>query len=824
MKSILHTEDFIATNLPKELPPMDVKPVEDGGVLERFFKVREEFPDEVTVLEPKKSADYPAILSRTFYIAPTGDDKGDGSEGAPFATLGRAISAMEGKPGARIVFRGGTYTLSESFKVDGENKLGTKEAPLFIEAYEGETPILTAAYTLCGADFHAVTEENIGAEMFSRFNTFIPNNTDNIYVADLPSLGFTPEMYSKITSKGEPLLYIDGKLRTLARYPNTNPERLPALTSDADVLKQGRIEAIASIFYKDHKDEDDGFKIRIVRENAFYDHISRWKSVPDMWGNLQLYAEWTGGRFPVTFKQDDGDSFILESDANTNWGVRYNKECKSFYFNIAEELDAEGEWYLDRQTGKLYIWQDAPLAPDVEVAFVSKDVHLFDLKNMTNTVIDGLHFWGTLGSAIYMEDSDSVMIQRCVVHDVGKIAIDIKRTRNSAVIHMDMYRTTEWMISFDGHNDRKNMIPDRNLIQNCHFHHCRKPFTVTTRGVLFCVSHNLFDTHAIMYLTNAMESIYEYNEFRNGIQGVMDMGPVYCSNFNPKGQHIRYNYFNDINFSHCGIYTDDLSSDNYVYGNIFVYARVRPHLDCGLGMHIHCGSQNVAYNNVFVNAGAAGIKDAVNYCVKNVRDKDGNKMNIRHRIYKQQEVIEADDVYWGGSMSGRWEPMTEYAKDFFYDMCDGEAYRRRFPNVIMWYDELFKHMKNREALGEAYSATEANWTWEEQEGTKYPWGNQPLADFLDSQPDDTRHIYLRSATYNALLNNVFIGCEKDIEMFSRWNVMTTMVRDNYGYDRESPYYEMALSGDIAPLAKAETWKDTVPNFEALHFEKMGLCR
>ena len=60
MANHVFEEDFIATNLPKKLTPLDIAPVEDGGVMERFFKTVEEFPDEVTVIARKKASDYPA--------------------------------------------------------------------------------------------------------------------------------------------------------------------------------------------------------------------------------------------------------------------------------------------------------------------------------------------------------------------------------------------------------------------------------------------------------------------------------------------------------------------------------------------------------------------------------------------------------------------------------------------------------------------------------------------------------------------------------------------------------------------------------------------
>ena len=830
MKSILHDEDFIATNLPKELPAVQAAPVEDGGVAERFFKVKDFLPDEVTVVKPKKSSDYPASFSRTFYIAPTGDDKGDGSEDAPFATLDRAISAMEGKPGARIVFRGGIYTLKAGFKLDGaQNQLATKDAPLFIEAYPGEKPELTASYGFSGKDFAPVSEKNTDSEMLSRFNTFIPNNTANIYVADLVSLGFTPDMYGENSPSGTPILYIDGEAKTLVRYPNANEPMLATFVSNEDILKQPRVAAIASQNYAKYKDATDGFKLRISPENAFYSHMSKWKKTDDIWAALALYAEWERGRYQLTLTDGENGALVAECSTNCRWGLRYTEYNDGYYYNVAEELDADGEWYLDRKEGKLYIWLTAPLAPDARVSFVTKTLHCFDLSHIKNTVISGFTFWGTLGSAIRLTESENVLIQNCEVHDVMQAGMLLTKIRSCGVIHSDFHHTTSVMLKLIGVNDRKSMTPDRNFIQNCRFYDPMTQAEVHMAGVMCCASHNHFHEGLLYgggyenFFEHNCESIIEYNEFDRGSQTSFDSGPYYCSGFPSEGIHIRYNYFHNINHSDIIVYIDDMACGNYIYGNILAYGYDGP-TDRGLGVHLHCGAQNVMYNNIVVNTARAGISDSVNYCVKDVLDEKGEKMNVQHRIYSCGEVKDTYEVYWAGSNSPHWPVMSEATLNYYYDFFEGEGYNRRFPNSVIRYGELAKHIRNRAAKGEQYDPRRAYWSFTEQKGCKYPWGNQPLADFLDSQPDDTREIYLRSTSFSYIANNVYLGCTCDINQFCRWNVLTSVVQDNLGLNKEDTRFAQAMAGDYAALAKPSMWQAVIPHFEAIPFEKMGLTR
>lgn len=811
-------EDFIATNLPKKLTPLDVAPVEDGGVMERFFKTVEEFPDEVTVISRKKASDYPASCERVFYIAPNGSDENTGDLEHPFATLARAVKAMDGKAGARIICRGGTYVLTEAMALDGDLP-SSKDAPLFIEAYEGEKPVFTAANTVKGKNFAPVSEENAGKEMMRRFNVFSECNTDNIYVADLFSLGFTQEMLGKITVGGSPILYIDGEAQTLVRYPNKNARLLKVYTGEENILKQCKVTTATSKLYLDHKEDPDGWKLQFTEDNEFFEHASMWKYTPDMWFHAALYQEWHRWFYPVTLTAEADDTITVESAVNCSWGLLNHRGNNGYFANIPEELDCEGEWYLDRNTGKLYIWREEPLSPDAQVSLITARHNLFDFKNLSYVVLDGMTFWGTLGYGLAMEDCHDMLVQNCRAHDTMGSAFRLERVQNTAVIFCELYHTNAAMLFMRGLNQRRDMIPDRNIVQNCRFHTPIVQSAIEMHGVMCAATHNyLRDT--VIGVSGTVESIYEYNEFDRASQITFDSGPFYCSGMGVKGLHMRYNYFHDINKSRYGIYIDDLACANYAYGNIFVYARENS--GGGKCINIHSGNQNVVYNNVCVNAPLSAIKDDINYYVHNVKGPDGEMMGGLFRTISLQETTD-EYVEWGGALGYRWIPMsTNCANAYETTYFEGSAYASRLPNTSRWAHELHMHKQNREAMGDAYDCNAATFSWTPRTDTKYPWGDQSLSDFLASCPDSDRELYLRSPAYNAYINNVFLGCRHDIEQYTLWGVLTCDVHDNYGFSADDERFEMALDGNVAPLAKAETWRDVIPNFKDIPFEKIGL--
>jgi hypothetical protein len=73
----------------------------------------------------------------TFYVAPGGADTNPGSQAAPFATLGRALRALN--PGDTLLVRGGTYVENIT---DAGIKAATSAAPVVVKNFPGERPVL----------------------------------------------------------------------------------------------------------------------------------------------------------------------------------------------------------------------------------------------------------------------------------------------------------------------------------------------------------------------------------------------------------------------------------------------------------------------------------------------------------------------------------------------------------------------------------------------------------------------------------------------------------------------------------------------------------
>jgi len=76
-----------------------------------------------------------ASFGATYVVAPGGNDSNPGSASAPFRTIGKGVAVA--RAGDIVQVRAGTYVESVTI-----NQSGTAAAPIRIQAYPGETPVL----------------------------------------------------------------------------------------------------------------------------------------------------------------------------------------------------------------------------------------------------------------------------------------------------------------------------------------------------------------------------------------------------------------------------------------------------------------------------------------------------------------------------------------------------------------------------------------------------------------------------------------------------------------------------------------------------------
>lgn len=184
-------------NIPMELDEITLEyAANSGGVLERFLKAKDELPEEITVLERVTLDQYPFSIRRCeVYISPDGSDENTGTKTAPFKTLKKALAVVGGGGGV-IWVRGGVYEFSEAVDISTPNS-GTATAPLFIKAYENETPVFTTYKTIKTEWFTTMKRDD---PMAGRLDDDLMRS--DIYTVSLANYGFTPDDLTELVSGG----------------------------------------------------------------------------------------------------------------------------------------------------------------------------------------------------------------------------------------------------------------------------------------------------------------------------------------------------------------------------------------------------------------------------------------------------------------------------------------------------------------------------------------------------------------------------------------------------------------------------------------------
>src|SRR5262249_31352268 len=117
----------------------------------------------------------------------------------------------------------------------------------------------------------------------------------------------------------------------------------------------------------------------------------------------------------------------------------YRKGQWYYAFNLLSELDEPGEWYLDRESGRLYFWPPAPI--QTGRAVVSETETLVTMDRVSHVNLRGFTFEAARGTAVTGSGLDHVRIAACTVRNVGGWAISLGGSRGSGVYGCEITQT-----------------------------------------------------------------------------------------------------------------------------------------------------------------------------------------------------------------------------------------------------------------------------------------------------------------------------------------------------------------------------------------------
>lgn len=534
---------------------------------------------------------------KTFYVSADGNDKSAGTIDQPLRSLNGALQKVALLKGgdASILIRGGTYFTDKTISIGSNDNVNS----LTIANYKGEKVLLSG-----GVKIDKSTVKKVAA---------------NIYQIDLKKSGITD--YGELQQHGHrnavtaPLeLFYKGEAMELARWPNDGFLPIGKVTNPGIKDKSNRNAQGGAVFAYSA------------------DRPAKWKKTDQVWVSGFLANGFANDNVPV--KSISANEITL--GAATNYGVKSTDEAspfrRFFFYNIPEELDSSGEYYLDRTTGMLSFYSSGDLADELVVSMCGTPI--ISLVNSGNVTLSGLEIGYGRDMGIYAQNTRNITIKNCTVMNLGTVGIGIgKNTADKS-----LYKSYEELISFDKTSafvissckiyntgtggvfmtggDRQNLLPGGNVIDNTEIYNYARRNWVSSPAIFLggvgniiknCFIHDS-EGQAIMYWGNNHE--IAYNKIKDVVKEINDQGAVYTGrDRSSTGTRIHNNLFENLvsprGYMVAAVYIDDGSGGIKVDSNIFKNCgSVQGKLRFG-AVHINGGGDNTFANNYFLNCGLA---------------------------------------------------------------------------------------------------------------------------------------------------------------------------------------------------------------------------
>lgn len=516
------------------------------------------------------------------YVAPDGRDTQPGSQDQPFATLERArdrireLKRQSGLPlgGVTVYLRGGTYLRTQTFSLTAEDS-GTADSPIIYRGYAREAALLNGGVRLTG--FQPVQNPAILARLPAA-------SRGQVRQLDLRAAGITN--YGRVGPRGfgrgalpAVELFCDGRPMTPARWPNAGWLRV------GPVVQAGPVAGKA------------GFVFQYAGDQPL-----RWQQARDIFVYGYWNWLWADNALPVA--SIDTQKREL---ATAEHGAYQVVAGQPYYvFNLLEELDQPGEWYLDRHQGLLYFYPPVdPAAATVQMSLL--ETPLVSLDNVCHVAFQRVACELGRGEGVVVRGGTHCLIAGCVLRRLGGTGVVIQGGTQHGVLGCDLVQLGRGGTVVVG-GDRKTLTPGGHFVENCQiydFSRLDRTYTpaVQLEGVGNRIAHNLFHhspCHAMRVEGN--DHVIELNEIHHVVTESDDQGGLDMF-FNPsyRGNILRWNFWHDIGSGHecgqAGIRLDDAICGTLIYGNVFQRCS---HANFG-GVQIHGGKDNLLDNNVFVD-------------------------------------------------------------------------------------------------------------------------------------------------------------------------------------------------------------------------------
>ena len=516
--------------------------------------------------------DYPLVEDADFYVSTTGDDSADGSFAHPFKTWERARDAVRtldrtDRDGIKVAFMAGEYgALDVTLSAEDAGDAG---CPITYCKYGDGDVVFNNGVTLKKEDFEPLTEDEKAL--------FPQKSTDLIMKYDLD------EYFPSGMPDGLALFGNNGPIWE-ARYPNKYYDGSDHYLKNTFLLP----EEYQREYCIEHETGWNYFGMdatilppmtMILSKVDYFKDMKMTGYIMYGWRVDSLYIKnYDKETCAVTF-----DDTRLPSDFSTV-GIRTPQMTLDlvFFENSPGFLDEQGEYWYDADTNNIYVYD-----PENEYN-IGIGGSFLTLSGADNISVVGLTFKNSLsGSAVRVLNSEHVTLDSLNVYSVYR-PVEASGSSDWFVVRgCDFSRFISNCISLGLTHHRTTLESNHAVIDNnfIHDYGLSKIFNnqaIADGAIGTVISHNIFKNSPNGAINLGMLSVIEYNVFTELMTSTQDFGVIYTWNAisSARKNTIRYNLFGsmgDMGGGAFGIYMDDFTQDQYIYGNLLWHSVIMLH-------------------------------------------------------------------------------------------------------------------------------------------------------------------------------------------------------------------------------------------------------
>ena len=557
------------------------------------------------------------VENKLYLSSQRGKDSNDGSVNAPLRTLTAArdrigtLNDLNEKDTLKVFLEEGSYILNETFLLNQQNI--PQSDPVSFQSLPGQAVTITGGFLMDVNQFEKIDDESIRERLR-------PEARDRVLRYDLKGAGITefgnyhpnPPHGTNPKLPAPPLeVFFNGKSLPIARWPNDSTVRIDRVVDRGAISKR---DGYAQVLDTTRRGGAIGYS---------YDRAANWQQAEGIWLSGYFHWGWFHDILPVD--RIDPANKVMHLAAPHMYGIRGSYEDpewrkgegfrtvrKYYAFNLLEEIDQPGEWYLDRASGTLYIWPPSGFE-EGEIAVSVLDQPLVSLDSVQNITFKNISFAYGKASGITIQGGSSNHIVQCDFRNFGNLGIEVSG-QDHQIVGCRITQTGQGGINAKGGN-RRTLEPGNILIKNCEIDHysvaSNRAIGIDLEGVGQKVMHNYIhhsDTRAIGL--NGNDHLIAYNIIDSVHMQGDDVGATGLGrNPSEQGTVIKHNIFSHIGSEPnnvTSIYLDDGTSGMTITGNIFYKASTGTY-GC---IFMNGGSDNHITDNIFIDSKlAANLSD-----------------------------------------------------------------------------------------------------------------------------------------------------------------------------------------------------------------------